>query len=554
MDSIKISIEDDSVDYHKNLILGQQLYSTMVYFYLCSHIVQEYKLYRSYLRTFPKENLLFECLQEILPNSLQQEDNLRKSYIALAVQYRIQGYDAVNSAFQKIADKNFNAFLGIPLKNLEFMSAPIDLSKANERVLKFADTYGLNCSLLRLALLTRSQLGENDFNNIGLTQEISAKEVANLREGLIDWGQKLLLLLALDYCLRNHTIDSVNLAAFDVMNLNLNQGDILSQLGKLLRLDKFCVALFEVSNIPVKVKVSDKDKQQIEYGFLAVFFLSNFAPDKKFTQCFNNVFRDFYVAEKIQAEPNYRFDLLAYLSAFDLKIYTKYRHPSSSKNFHVTVTIGNSKDAPRFVCESKSKEFANREIWRMAYEKILAPVKLFFESVEAFVDKAAVSFFIRNVCRKHNLSSSFFAGFGILSANNLSKINPNICAEIMRKVQSFTGERMFSDFVSIICKANSKKYICVGERIYSYAEWLNFSCGVKETLVATEDIRLAEIYDNIVNPTAQLQKKLISADYRLVQKVYPLSDEMAIYALNVNLDAYNYLPFVSLSVANITTR
>lgn len=154
------------------------------------------------------------------------------------------------------------------------------------------------------------------------------------------------------------------------------------------------------------------------------------------------------------------------------------------------------------------------------------------------------------MCRKHNLSSSFFAGFGVLSANNFSKINPNICAEIMRKTQSFTGERMFSDFVSIICKANSEKYICIDERIYSYAEWLNFSCGVKKTVVATEDIRLAEIYDNIVNPTTQLQKKLISADYRLVQKIYPLSDEIAIYALNVNLDAYNYLPFVSPSVAD----
>ena len=340
LDSIKISIEDDSVDYYKNLILGQYLYSTMVYSYLCSHIVQEYKLYRSHLRAFPRENLLCDYLKEILSNSLQQEDNLRKNYIALAVQYRMQGYDAVNSVFQKIADKHFNDFLGIPLKNFEFMSAPVDLSKSDTHILGFVEKYGLNYFLLSLALLTRSQLGEKDFRNIGLMQEISAKEVTNLKEGLIDWGHELLLLMSLDYCLRNHVIDSVNLLAFDVMNLNLNQGDIRSQLEKLLRLDKFCLALFEASNIPVKVKLSDKDKRQIEYGFLAVFFLSNFAPDKKFAQCFDDAFREFYVTEKIQAEPNYQFDLLAYLSAFDLKIYTKYRHPSSSKTFHVTITIG----------------------------------------------------------------------------------------------------------------------------------------------------------------------------------------------------------------------
>ena len=327
----------------------------------------------------------------------------------------------------------------------------------------------------------------------------------------------MLLLLALDYCLRSRVIDSINLSAFDAVNVNLNQGDIRVQLEKLLRLDKFCVALFEAGKIPVKVKLSDKDKRQIEYGFLVVFFLSNFAPDKKFAQYFNNIFRDFYVADKIKAEPNYRFDLLAYLSAFNLKASAKYRHPQGSKIFRATLTIDDSKDVPPFVCESRSKEFANSKIWRMAYEKILAPVKLFFESVEATVNESAVSFFIRNVCRKRDLSSSFFAGFCILSADNLSKISPNIC---------------------------------VDEHIYSYAEWLRFSCGVKKTLIATEDIRLAEIYDNIVNPAVQLQKKLISADYRLVQKIYPLSDEMAIYALNVNSDAYNYLPFVSPSVAD----
>ena len=98
----------------------------------------------------------------------------------------MQGYDAVNSIFQKIADKHFKDFLGIPLKNFEFMSASVDLSKTDDPVLSFVERYGLNYFLLRLALLTRSQLGENDFRNIGLMQEMSAKEVSDLKKGLID--------------------------------------------------------------------------------------------------------------------------------------------------------------------------------------------------------------------------------------------------------------------------------------------------------------------------------------------------------------------------------
>ena len=116
------------------------------------------------------------------------------------------------------------------------------------------------------------------------------------------------MLTALDYCLSNHLLDSINLSAFDIINPNLNQGDIRGQLEKILRLDKFCLALFEASNIPTKIKLSDKDKRQIEYGLIAVFFLSNFAPDKKFARHFNDTFRDFYTAE------------------------TKYRHPSGSKS------------------------------------------------------------------------------------------------------------------------------------------------------------------------------------------------------------------------------
>ena len=179
------------------------------------------------------------------------------------------------------------------------MSATADSSKADEQVLKFADKYGLNYFLLRLALLTRSQLGESNLNSIGLIQEISAKKVLKLRQGLIDWGQELLLLSALDYCLQNRLLDAVNLSAFDVMNPNLNQGDIRNRLEKILHLDKLCLALFNAYNIPIKIKLSNKDRRQIEYGFLAVFFMSNFAPNKKFAQYFNDTFCDFYIAEKI---------------------------------------------------------------------------------------------------------------------------------------------------------------------------------------------------------------------------------------------------------------
>lgn len=226
-------------------------------------------------------------------------------------------------------------------------------------------------------------MSEDYLKHVGLIPSISTKKALEiLKSGLTDWGQELLLLLAFDYCARNNFLNSVNLSEFDVMNLNLNQGEIRSQLEKLLQLDKLCLALFEASNIPIKVRLTDKDKKQIEYGLIAVFFLSNFAQEKKFVQYFNDIFSNFYSVEKIEPESNYRFELLAYLSALNLKAETKYRHPMGSRVFRATLSVENSNDALRFVCENESKEFVNKEIWRVAYGKIITPIRRFFESAD----------------------------------------------------------------------------------------------------------------------------------------------------------------------------
>ena len=102
--------------------------------------------------------------------------------------------------------------------------------------------------------------------------------------------------------------------------------------------------------------------------------------------------------------------------------------------------------------------------------------------------------------------------------------------------------------MKVVCKANSGKYICINESIYNYGDWLQHIYDNKKSINVEDISRLTTIYDSIVNPTTELQKKLISNDYRLVQKIYPITDELALYSLDVNQDAYNYLSFVSPSV------
>ena len=118
----------------------------------------------------------------------------------------------------------------------------------------------------------------------------------------------------------------------------------------------------------------------------------------------------------------------------------------------------------------------------------------------------------------------------------------------MRKARLYADARKMSAFIETICKVNAEKYICVDEKLYRYADWIQYSYDGKKSLNVIEESQIEKIYDRIVNPAANLQKKLISADYRFVQNINPLSEEMALYALSINLDAYNYLPFASPSV------
>ena len=544
IDKYASSVDFGGVEYYKNLVFGQQMYSTILHSYLCSNVTQDYKLYRKNLRTSPRENILCEYLQETFPNSLRHDEKIRKSYLLMSTQYHMQGYDAVYSALRRIMNKYFaaDAFA----EKRAFQSKYADFTETDELVLTFADRYGLNHLLTRLALLTRSRMGEDHLRSIGVIKTMSAKEATVLKRGLIDFGKELLLLSAFDYCSKNHIIDSINLSAFDEINSNLEHAEIQSRMEKLLCLDEFCVSLFKTTAVPVKDSLTDKDRIQIVCGLIAAFFLSNFAPDKKFTSYFNDSFERFFTAEKISANTDYRFEVSAYLSAFELKPKTVYREIGGGI-FHAEVVIGSSKGAFRFVCENESMRFAKKEVWRIAYEQIIVPVKRFFESADDDCIGKAVSFFIHKVCDIRPISAEFFAGYGILFAENFLRMSPNICAEVMRKARSCADNQTFADFLRVICKANTGKYICVNESVYSYVDWMRLSCGDKKSDIIADDADLAMIYDNIVNPTTKLQKKLISTDYRFVQKICPLSDEIALYALDVNLDAYNYLPFVSSS-------
>lgn len=53
-----LTIEDESADFYKELILGQQVYNAVVYAYLFSRVTQNSKQCGHLVRNIPKEDVL----------------------------------------------------------------------------------------------------------------------------------------------------------------------------------------------------------------------------------------------------------------------------------------------------------------------------------------------------------------------------------------------------------------------------------------------------------------------------------------------------------------
>lgn len=640
------SIEDDSLTFYQNLILGQQAYVTMLYSYLFSTVSQDSKRCGQLVQKISKETLLCDYLQQLGMQDIWDSNEygishkIRQSYVVLGMHYQKNGYDSIFSHFKlsikdfiddflllpitnythllesyawnthhlKISyttkienkfsdkdivfratasflDKTYYAFgyskkhaieklaylivnEAIPRKTVMDLAAsqnylPIeknilefdtmDYKENEDRVRKFAEKYGVDFLLMRFSLLTRSHMGENVWETLGIKPtEYLRTKVSFLKRGLIDLGQELLLLQILDYNLRNNNLSAIDLSSLDLMVLNISSKDIHQQLTKILRIDDFSQKLFSSMDVPVNDMLTSKDKEQIGYSIISAFFISNFAPDKKFLQYFNSLFETFYSENGVNIEIDYRFALIAYLSAFNIKVQTNH-HEAGNGIFHAEITLGDSANAPTYICENESMRFAKKEVWHKAYESIVVAVKKFFSSPDVNCSDESLSFFVKSVVRSHNSNQAFYSGFGILNAKNHTMINTYSCSKIMYKIKNIINDRtVFSEFIEIICNINQNNHICIDDSVYNYSLWLR-NCAMYlenyQKANAIDDKLIPDVYDGIVNPTAMIQRKLIDINYKCVQKIYPLSDEIAKYALEISMDAYNYLPFVSPEIS-----
>lgn len=636
-----LTIKDESIDFYKELVLGQQVYNAVVYAYFFSQVTQNSKQCGHLVNNIPKEDIMLGFLRELGFHSICESSEhglkykIRMAFVVMGIQYQKAGYDHVLSTIQRVFETDFDDFFDLPITNythllesyawntlhvkpsysvktevqhsdkditysassffqgkrysatgyskkhaIERLARTIvkhalpdeerarvaisqnyssikehhlqldstDYTEHDDLVVQFADKYGVDHLLMRFALLSRSQMGSNLWDRLGISEQESYNTKPSLlKRGIMTWGQELLLLQLLDFNLKVHNLDIVDLSSFDIMTISIGPNDIHDQLCKILRFNEFLEQLFDDMNVPISDSLTSKDKRQIASGIIAAFFLSNFSPEKKFLQLFDETLNKFYSTENLNLETDYRFALIAHLSTFGIRAKTNH-HEVGNEVYHAEIIIGNGKSPIVFSCEDDSMRYAKNEVWHIAYDNMVSAVQKFFIYGEISDNEKLIHFFIKRVGSIRIHSASFFSGYGFLNADNFPKLNIELFNPVFQKARRISDEKEFEAFIDTVCQMNAGKYLVTEKGIYGYDELLKYRLWDIEPKNIVSDSELITVYDGIVNPTPYIQRKIISIDYKQIQRIFPLPDELAFYALEQNLDAYNYLPVANPAV------
>lgn len=427
-----------------------------------------------------------------------------------------------------------------------------DYEETDDTVRQFAERYGVEPFLMRFALLSRSQMGKGVWERLGIDppEFLFQTRMSHLKKALISLGQEVILLQLLNFNLRRNGLQSIDFRLLDQTIINIGPDEVHEQLLKMLRTTNITENLFDYMNTPVNGSPSQKDKNQITSCIIAAFFLSNFAPDKKFTQYFSEYIATIYEKNGIDAEIDYRFSTIAFLSALNIRVKTNH-HELGNGIFHAEVVLGDGRNVPTYVCENESMRAAKKDVWKEAYDDIIVQLRHFFMSPNVNCTDAALLLFVKGVRNTQVTNNDFYLDFGILNARNFPNLNRTFASKIVNRLRALINSSIVNDFLEVIYKANKDLYIEIDGVICSYSSWLK-SVALNEEIapqLVINDTQIEEIYDSIVNPSFLTQKKLIDSDYKLVNRIYPVSDGIAKYAIEKNPDAYNYLQFISTETA-----
>ena len=568
-DIIKVELERvDNKRMFFYLILGYQVYGaisclcTLFMVYDKHDDVKESQYSRrKLLREYSKEMNQPDILSDVMENdTFPQIFCEYVVFVILGIHYEKKGFDGVYNFFRNMILKGYSqriAYLtahqhdaslleGLVVnisKNLgSFIFENIDV-KLDPLYNDFSERYGVGALLLCLVTNSKSRIWRNFWEKIkSRTQFLTYKDILKVRDKLVQSGHYLITLQALRFNVLND--GNFNFRIFSLPKFsNQMLYDSYEFSRKVFDINGLEILLFDKLGIPSIGNLTLLDKRDIIAGFISAFFISNFSPDVKFFNEFGNVFDTFYLDGNKEIEIDYRYAVISYLSMFDLEPIINH-HEIGNGIFRAEVSFGEENDLLDFICDNESMR-----VWYQIYKSIIIEIKEFFSSPRnCEYDIKSILFFIKKIVNIKE--QDFISDFGILSSINFSKFTLDDCKKILYKVKLITSDDLlYQKFIKKIAELNTDKFVCFNDKVYMYSSLFFSEFLIDRVLPIGIERFDEELYKNVVNPSMEFQKRIIDKDYKSVRIMNPLSDEVAIYALDKNIDSYNYFTSVSHEVS-----
>lgn len=487
--------------------------------------------------------------------------NLDKYSLAEKVQISCQilGYEYLHGHFDKLYWACVNALLPIfekirsnigNIKPRVFEIGDDDYDGQDQELLNLSNCLNITYTLLFFSLRSRSQLGAQVWQQAGVPLPIflNPDKLSKQKRLMSNIGQTVVLLTAYEFCYVSGLLDSIDISRHCMSNASVNRNDLLTQLHKIFQTRELATSLFDALALSKPGKLSDNDKRQVFQNVAFSFYVSNFNPGKAFAEVFGKHIAVFY-ADGFEGTVDHRYAVLSFLGK--LGIDADFQGEQNDATYSASLTIDKKF---RFYSTGQFKDDVKKELWKKVFDNTVCSVEMFFCGQPTKCPQTLLHLLVSKIS---NLSvgmlMSIDKNMWLLNANSMSKIGVDEYGRILRTSKSIihntaTWERLMNALIA----RNNKYIVCIKSNIYRFSDILAAFDGCSK-IEKLQPIQIARtncisIYQRIVNPTETIQKKIVDVDYRVVRYIEPLSFEVAKYAIDNCLDAFNQIALPSQEI------
>lgn len=412
--------------------------------------------------------------------------------------------------------------------------------QTNDNVLELSRLYSIDPTLLYFILLPKS-LYINSLKSLNVSL-VADQDNKTFKRYFSYLGHELLRLFILDKTLSHGFWDDYDVSEFDICNPGFSPAVILSQMDEMLRIQNFANEIFVRLNLSQTDYLSEKQKNEAIYCFIAAYFLSNYEPEKKIWNDFPEIY-DSLLANGITKNVDYQFSVISFLSIFGIRPEIN-SEEIDNNTFSTVLKINKKDDSPSFSYVGDSRKENRNKCWEMAYRQIVLPFKEFMTTENIEIDSELMVYFIRRLTNRLTYNNVINRiPNTVLDAKYVKLTGVNVYQRILLNIRkNIINKDVFDSFITSIINSNNTSFIIVDDKIYTFNGFINLIINNQDYGEYIYDVNdLSDIYLQIINPNQKYEKAMIKENLSSLELIKKISFEVAKFALDIDIESFKFI-------------